>query len=200
MAGIYKLWFMNFKEPWYALNEVKQNELMGKVMKAQADFGGRLVINCASDSEKWLVWGIEEFPDLATQQKHSLALFNMNWFRYVNSWSILGSKRYPDGEVVIEKAPIYKVAIFRYNESFHTLSQEQRLEQEIRTNSLHTRFGSKTILSCFTSWSDEQWMAFVLESYPSEAALIDRHEELAMKGWYQFAHATSMLGVRWPIE
>lgn len=200
MAAVYKLWFMNFKEPQYALSESRQNELMGKSQQVLAECSGRSLIVCASNVEKWLMWGIEEFPDLASQQKHELALFNLNWFRYITSWSILGSKWIPQGEVTIEKAPIYKVAVFRYNESYYTLSAEQKKEQEDRLNSLHNQFGSKTLLGCFTAWSDEQWLAFLLEGYPSDEALVGRHEKLVEMNWYQYAHATSMLGVRWPME
>lgn len=200
MAKVYKLWFLNFTDPWYALGESKQNELMENITGLLPTYGARSLITCASNTEKWLMWGIEEFPDLGSQQKHSLALFNLNWFRYISSWSIMGTKIQPHGEVIIEKAPLYKAAIYRNTEAYSVLPYEQKKEKETHLNYLHEQFGSKVILACFTAWSDEEWLAFVLESYPSADAALGRHQKLYEMDWYRYVQATSSLGVRWPIE
>lgn len=129
------MWFII--QPWYSLNQAKQNEQTEKVGQALVHHNGKEPLVCASLSERWAMWGIEEFPDLQSQQMHSLELHN---------------------------------------------------------------FEMKTLLGCFSAWSDEQWAGFVLESYPSQEAVQERHMKLWEMGWYRYTRATSTLGVKWPLE
>jgi hypothetical protein len=200
VTAIYKLWFMNFKEPWYALNQAKQNELQEKVSQALVHHNGKSLLLCGSSSERWVLWGIEEFPDLQSQQMHSLELHNINWHRYISSWSILGNKLSPEGDVEIVKAPIYKIALFRFTEVYINLSPEQKQELNQQIEALNTQFETKVLLQCFTAWYDETWAGFLLEAYPNQEAIQSRHMKLWEMGWYRYARATSMLGLKWPLE
>jgi hypothetical protein len=89
---IYKVWFVNYKEPWYKLTTEEQNNLLAKVGESLEQVGGELVMIRSSvwSSEEWLAWGVEKYPDIEAAQQHANNLFNMNWFAYVESKTYLG--------------------------------------------------------------------------------------------------------------
>jgi len=91
---IYKIWFMNYKEPWYKLTQEEQDKLMAANVESLKQVGAESLIMCVSGTfnEKWLGWGVEKYPDLDAVQKHTLSLFNINWFEYIDSRTCLGTE------------------------------------------------------------------------------------------------------------
>jgi len=89
---IYKLWMMRFKEAWYQLSEEEQNSHMAKISESLDKVGGKTIILCTPvwASEQWLMFGVEEYPDVDALQKHAQFLFEQNHFRYLESESMLG--------------------------------------------------------------------------------------------------------------
>jgi hypothetical protein len=53
----------------------------------------RLVL-CASSwaSEQQPFWGVEQFPNLEALQKHTELLNELNWSRYIESTTVLGTE------------------------------------------------------------------------------------------------------------
>ena len=94
MAAVYKLFLGRFAEAWYQLSEEEQADLMDKVTGLLEQAGGKTVILCDSSwsSEQWQFFGMEEFPDIAAVQKHTADLNELDWLRYVESMTLLGSK------------------------------------------------------------------------------------------------------------
>ena len=93
MAGpIYKLYMGRMTEAWYQLSEEEQNDLMTRIGAERV--GGKTVVECNSlwSSEQWLFFGVEEFPDIEAVQKHAEDLMEVDWFRYIESVSVLGTK------------------------------------------------------------------------------------------------------------
>ncbi len=92
--AIYKLYLFKPTEAWYQLTEVEKNAQIAKIREALDKVGGKEVISCFSgwNSEQWLGWGVEQFPDIAAVQKHHSLLVAVNWFRYVDSISYLGTQ------------------------------------------------------------------------------------------------------------
>ena len=90
---IYKLWQAKWTDAWYQLSPDEQQHLSGQVEEALAQVGGKRVLVCASawSNEAWLAFGVEEFPDLEAVQKHSQLLAELNWFRYIESITTLGT-------------------------------------------------------------------------------------------------------------
>jgi hypothetical protein len=90
---IYKMFRARFKEPWFALSKEEQDALSAKVGDALKQAGGKEVIFCSSgwSSEQWWGWGVEEFPDLEAVQQHTKLLQDLNWLRYVESETLLGT-------------------------------------------------------------------------------------------------------------
>jgi len=94
---IYKSFFAKFTESWYQLSKAEQDDLMNKVTAARDKVGGKLqvVCNCNWSSEPWQGFGLEVFPDMEAVQQFTRLLNEMNWFRYIDSFSLLGTELPP---------------------------------------------------------------------------------------------------------
>lgn len=94
MAGpIYKMFRADAKEAWYQLSKDEQDAMFAKVDEARKSVGGKVIIYCNSawHSEKWLFWGVEEFPSIEAVQEYAKCLEDLNWFRYADSDVLLGT-------------------------------------------------------------------------------------------------------------
>ena len=94
---IYHLFLVKPTEAWYQLSQEEQNKLFVKVDEARAQVGGKVIVGCDSRwaSEQWPFWGVEQFPDVEAIQKHTELLNAFNWFRYVESMTLLGTEMQP---------------------------------------------------------------------------------------------------------
>jgi hypothetical protein len=94
MTGpVYKMFRARWKEPWFALSKEEQDALTAKVIDALKQAGGKEVIFCNSawSSEQWWAFGVEEFPDLEAVQQHTRLLQELDWMRYVEAETLLGT-------------------------------------------------------------------------------------------------------------
>jgi hypothetical protein len=91
---IYKVFLIKFKESYYKLTPEEQNELGAQNEESLKQVGAEHIISCVSmwSSEKWLGWGVEKYPDIEAVQKHTQNLFNLNWFEYFESETVLGTE------------------------------------------------------------------------------------------------------------
>ena len=91
---IYKVFMFKPTEAWYQLSEQKKNQLKAQLGKALKKVGGKEVVLCFSgwDSEQYLGWGVEQFPNIEAAQKHHALLVDLKWFRYAESNSYLGTE------------------------------------------------------------------------------------------------------------
>ena len=92
MSGIYKLWMSKPTDAWYQLSKEEQDGLVAKSREALEKVGGKAILTCtpAWSSERWLLFGVEEFPDAEAVQKHAGLLFEIDHYRYFEGTSMLG--------------------------------------------------------------------------------------------------------------
>lgn len=90
---IYKMFTGRFTEAWHQLSNEEQSSLLGKVVEALEQVGGKSVVICDASwaSEEWPVFGVEEYPDLDAVQYHARLLSELGWYRYIESTSTLGT-------------------------------------------------------------------------------------------------------------
>lgn len=94
MSGpIYKMARARLKEAFFALSKAEQDALGENVMAALASVGGKQTLLCDSawSSEEWWFFAIEEFPSIEAVQEHSRLLTELNWKRYTESETLLGT-------------------------------------------------------------------------------------------------------------
>jgi hypothetical protein len=80
-------------DAWYQLSKTERDNLLAKIDAIGQQFGLKRVVNCNSrwSNERWFIFGVEEYPDLATYQNYSTALEEADWYRYVDSETMLGT-------------------------------------------------------------------------------------------------------------
>jgi len=90
---IYKTFLGKFTEAWYRLSEEEQDKKMDRIGESLEKLGisGRYY-DASWSSEQWSFFGIEEFPDIEAVQKHTENLNAIEWFRYIDSESVLGTQ------------------------------------------------------------------------------------------------------------
>jgi hypothetical protein len=93
-AAIYKLWQGRFTQDWHQLPQDEQQRLLRQVMDALSTAGGKELVVCSAawSNERWPVFGLEEFPDMEAVQRHAQMLMDMNWGRYIDSRTTLGTQ------------------------------------------------------------------------------------------------------------
>jgi uncharacterized protein (DUF1330 family) len=91
---IYKLFMSRMSEATYRLSQEEYEALMTKVSEALKQVGGKSILigDSSWSSEEWQFFGVEEFPDIEAVQKHTELLNELNWLRYVESFSLLGTE------------------------------------------------------------------------------------------------------------
>jgi hypothetical protein len=91
---IYKHWQARFTEAWHQLPQQDQQRLLSLVPEALTTAGGKALVTCSAawSNERWPFFGLEEFPDLAAVHRHQQILADLNWARYVESRSTLGTE------------------------------------------------------------------------------------------------------------
>lgn len=91
---IYKLFLGRPTETWYELTEKERDNLQTQMDDALKKVGGKRILLCASSwsSERWGVFGVEEFPDIEAVQKLSFALHELEAMKYFENDSLLGIK------------------------------------------------------------------------------------------------------------
>jgi hypothetical protein len=91
---IYKLWQGRWTEAWHQLPEQEEQRLLSLVTEALNMAGGKELVICTAawSNERWPFFGVEEFPDLEAAQRHEQILTDLNWTRYIESRTTLGTE------------------------------------------------------------------------------------------------------------
>ena len=98
---IYKLYMMKPKEAWFALSKEEQRALIKSDSdlshKMMSQLGGRSILacDCFWSTEDWLLFGVEEYPDIEAVQESTRAFREMGWFKYFESRILLGTPEMP---------------------------------------------------------------------------------------------------------
>jgi hypothetical protein len=94
---IYKFFRGRFLPEWYQLSKEEQESILTKLKDALAKLGAKRIVLCNTywSADEWLWAGVEEFPNIEAVQKYTATLQELNWGRYVNGSSMLGTKLEP---------------------------------------------------------------------------------------------------------
>ena len=67
---------------------------MAKLIEAREKVGGESVVSCDTrwSSERWYECGVEKFPNIEAVQKLAELHKELNWYRYIDSVSVLGTE------------------------------------------------------------------------------------------------------------
>jgi hypothetical protein len=194
---LYKLWLARrFTEAWYQLSPDTQQSHFAQNETCAAELGVRRLLVCDStwNSEQFIGWGIEAYPDLSTLQQYYTRLRELNWLRYLETETILGTPLV--GELQeLPKDGVFKVFLVRWAEAWHQLPKAERDDLWNRQLATAPLVGC-TLYGFKARWSNESWIAWGIGCYPDLAAE-QRHAELLEEmNWYRYADGQTTLGTR----
>jgi chlorite dismutase len=91
---IYKLWLARPKEAWFELSKEERQQLLAQHEERFQQTDAKEIIFCDASwsTDEWQWCGVEEFADLDAVQKHARDLRELNWSRYFDGISVLGTK------------------------------------------------------------------------------------------------------------
>jgi hypothetical protein len=94
---IYKFFRGKFLPEWYLLSKEEQESILAKLKDTLAKLGAKRIVLCTTywSTDEWLWAGVEEFPNIEAVQKYMATLQELNWGRYVDGSSLLGTKLEP---------------------------------------------------------------------------------------------------------
>ena len=98
MSGpIYKLWMFKPTEAWYKLSKEERDNLANKALEDIEKAGGKSVLICDPtwSTERWWLFGIDEYPDIEAVQRLTELLVDRDHYRYIEVESMLGTKWQP---------------------------------------------------------------------------------------------------------
>ena len=98
MSKIYKVFMSRWTEAWHVLSQAEKDALLKRVGHALEQVGGKGVLYANSfwATEQYHFFGVEEFPNIEAAQKHGELLQEINWERYVDTTSTLGTELLPE--------------------------------------------------------------------------------------------------------
>ena len=88
---IYVLWMGNPNEAWYQLSQEERDSLMAKITPEKSGGKNILASDSSWSSEHCQFFGVHEFPSIEAVQKHSEILNELNWLRYGDTTTVLGT-------------------------------------------------------------------------------------------------------------
>jgi len=81
-------------DAWYQLSKEEQDRLMAQIMAHREQVSGiKNIIACRSLNAPWEFWLVDEYPDIETAQKLDDLDADLNWRRYWEGISLLGTRQ-----------------------------------------------------------------------------------------------------------
>ena len=95
--SVYKMFMVKPTEAYWCLPKEQRQELLADVRACLDKAGGKAVLYCDSSwsSEEWLLFGVEEFPNFEAVRLHSKLLGDMDWYRFLESQTLIGTATMP---------------------------------------------------------------------------------------------------------
>ncbi|MCU0522530.1 MAG: hypothetical protein MUF84_17785 [Anaerolineae bacterium] len=202
-------------EAWCRLTEQEQSELWGKVVEVDRRAGMKVHIVCKARwaNEGLYDWGVLEYPSLEALQQKTAELEKLQWWRYWECESILGSPMpaflgeehiWDPGadKAHIMPRPIYILVVAKLDkEAWFQLSEEDRSELWAKTLDADRRAGAKFVVGGQSRWANEAISAWVVLEYPSIEAILQKYDDLEGKlNCFRYWACDTYLGVWRPWE
>ena len=199
---IYSIYIVHsFREAYYQLSAEGKGQFWAKVDETGKTAGSTSHLVCRSQwsNERYVAWGLEEFPDLASIQLSVQTHEDNEHYRYLEAETCLGSKIGGKGiEAVDFPNPLYQLWLVKNinNDPWESLSKADRDRIWEQMGASIDKNGGVEVLTCESTWSNEEYSAFGVLAWPSLEAQQAHSKELANIGWYRYIYTKIILGTR----
>jgi hypothetical protein len=96
--------------------------------------------------------------------------------------------------------PVYKFWRTQVTEAWFQLSEEEQNAHLAKIGEALEKVGGKSIVTCASAWSAEQWLACGVEEFPDIDA-VQQHTRLLFELEHsRYMSGESWLGTKWPLE
>ena len=190
-----------FREAGYALSTGEREAKLAQVAAARLECGGRLLVSAAARWSRHGIYGFgaEIFPDIESLQKHTEALEKLDWDRYVESESFVGTPLIIN-EPVYEN-PIYTLQLVQGGrDPAHTMPDEQFRDRIMDNVASADAYGIRRLLRMGCRWSSEAYALIQLFEWPSLEAQMKHIAFEEQAETPRLMSQTHILGVKAPSE
>jgi hypothetical protein len=192
-----KIWILRgFREVGYALSPEARAAQFAQV-EAALNECGRLVVSAAARWSNSGVhsFGAELFPDLESLRAHTAMLHKLDWFRYVDSESFVGTPT-EINEPAYEN-PVFQLQLIRgLRDAVWSHSAEEIQAAQQRNGAMAASLGVRRILRLDCRWAREDYMMVQILEWPSLEAVM-KHSVLEEESeWPRYLDQTHILGVK----
>lgn len=203
MAGkIYNLFLIRrMTERWLRLAPDDQQALLSKIDESLTATGGRRVVACDAYwcDEAYRGFGVEEFPDFDAWRRYADMREQLDWYSYVDSWSLLGTWHEtvnPAEAVAPEAGKIYQLFIIRnQTEAYEQFPQPAK--DAVWAKVAETLPDAKWVVAANCYWSSEEYQGFGIMAYADIDAIQRHFANLEQIGWPRYMRARTLLGTLW---
>lgn len=199
---LYKLYFFKRNASYYDLSEAQWAQMRAEITTQQKALGIRDLFNAQMtwSNEQFESFGVEFYPSLEAAQAYTRCLFDLGYYKLIDSESYLGlpmDNTFPDFTLqppTPGENPVYR-AYLTHETAFARQMEPQELEMKYRqTSDAFRSAGGTPILSAYMRWNNEGYEYFGVERYPNLEALIGYTQFLSSNDWYRIMESRSFLG------
>lgn len=192
-----KLWIVRrFREAGYALSAEERAAKMAQVDALRRECAHVLVdANALWSGYGVASFGAELYGDIEALQNHTARLEKMDWFRYVESDTFVGT-------VVFANEPAYENPVFQLQfirgirEAAKALPPE-RVQAEMQRNAASAEsLGMRRVLRLDTRWSREGYLWVQILEWPNMEAVMKHIAFEEQQEWPRGVDQTHVLGVK----
>lgn len=193
---IYVMWRATPRPNGNELSPEEQRAVIKQHDESLASVGGETVLklNTRWSNEKWQSAGVVKYPGLDALQKHTKNLESLNWFRYLETETLLGNVLLD--ETAELSNPICVMWQLTTRPEGYALPSDIRKKKFMEKDSSLARLGAKKILQLNTRWSNEKWQYAGIMTYPSMAALQKQTTVFEDLTWYRYIKTETLLGIK----
>ena len=201
MAGqVCKVYIVRrFKDAGYALSEKEREAKLAQVAAVRQECGGRLLVSAVARWSDYGVYGFgaEVFPDIESLQKHTEELEKLDWYRYIDSVSFIGTPLII--EEPIYEAPIYQLQLIHgMREAGYALPEERLNDGFKQVFTSVDKQGMRRLLRMDCRWSNEDYRLIQVFEWPSLEAQMKHTAFEEQLDWPRIVNQQHILGVKAP--
>ena len=199
---LYKLFFFKRNASYYGLSEAEWAQMRAQITAQQKALGIRDLFNAQMgwSNERFESFGVEFYPSLEAVQTYTRCLFELGYYKLVDSESYLGlpmDNSFPDftpEPPTQGESPVYR-AYLAHETAFARQMEPQELESKYNlAGEAFKSAGGMPVLSAYMRWNNEGYEYFGIERYPNLEALIGYTQFLSSNDWYRIMESRSYLG------
>jgi len=188
-----------FTEAGYALTPEGRAAKLAELAETRQQAGARLLVNAAAAWSRYEIdrFGAEVFTGIESLKKYTAALDKIDWFRYVESETFIGTPLILN-EPTYEN-PIYVLQLIRgIREAGYTLTESERESRFQQIVASADALGVRRILRMTCRWAREDYGMVQVHEWPSLDALMQQVAFEQEIEWPRYFSQENILGVKIP--